>query len=170
MVEVEEQKFIETIQTHKAKIARICRAYAIPPLEPQDLFQDVICEIWKSLASFDGRSELGTWIYRVALNVCYRAHHKNKAKNLQTIQLEGIKFEVSSPQGCFDDKKYQILHQCITQLEDVDRSIIMLYLEALPYKDIAEIIGLSSNNIAVRVKRIKHKLFKCILSKKGEGA
>ncbi len=169
MIEKEEEKFIQIIQVHKAKIARICKAYAIQPLDPQDLFQEVVCEIWKSLASFKGKSELGTWVYRVALNVCYRAHHKNKIKNQQTIHLEGVKFEISSPQESPNEMKYQILRECITKLEEVDRSIIMLYLEELPYKDIADIVGLSANNIAVRVKRIKPKLLECIVSKQGKG-
>jgi len=168
MFDLNEEVFSKVILDNRASILRICRAYAIPPLDTQDLYQDVVCEIWKSLANFEGKSELSTWIYRVTLNVCYRAHHTAKPKQQRTIQLDSIHYEPVAPENTDDDIRYAMLRECISVLEDIDRSIIMLQLEGLPYKTIAEITGLTANNVAVRVKRIKQKLFECILSKQAK--
>lgn len=166
MTDLSEGSFIEIIEINKDRIYRICRAYSLPPLEPQDLFQEVVCEIWSSLTSFKGNSDIRTWVYRITLNVCYRANQVHKRKNQQTIQLDGIQIEPSATES--DDetgKKYTTLRHCISQLKDLDRSIVMLHLDELPYKEIAEITGITENHVAVKIKRIKVKLLECIVSK-----
>lgn len=71
MINQTEQIFSEILEENKHKIYRICRVYAVSPIEPQDLFQDVVIQVWKSLPSFPGKSSVSTWVYKIALNVCY---------------------------------------------------------------------------------------------------
>ena len=161
-----EQTFAEIIGENKHKIYRICRIYAVSPIEPQDLFQDVVIQVWKSLPSFKGKSSLSTWVYKIALNVCYSSKTRLEKKNHGTVSLDSIKFvPVESEPGIEQREKYNALKECISSLNDVEKSIVVLSLEELPYKEIAVITGLTENHIAVKMKRIKKSLLKCISNK-----
>ena len=158
--------FENVLETNKEKIYRICRIYAVSPIEPQDLFQEVTYQIWKSMASFKGNSTMDTWVYRIALNVCIRSKLKLDKNNTKTIRFDAIQFKVNSySTEEVDDEKFRLLKQCIGTLNESDGSIILLYLEELSYKRIAEVIGLTENHIAVKMKRIRKKLLDCIIPK-----
>ena len=160
---MQQSNFEQVIEANKETIYRICRIYAVSPIEPQDLFQEVIYQIWKSLKSFKGTSTINTWVYRIALNVCMRAKLKLEKKREKTVRFDAIQFKVSENSFNEDeDEKYKFLKECIAALNESDTSIIVLYLEELSYKQIAEITGLTENHIAVKMKRIRKKLFDCI--------
>ena len=155
--------FESVLEANKERIYRICKIYAMHPVEPQDLFQDVAFEIWKSISSFRGKSSVNTWVYRIALNVCMRSKLKLKNKGEKTVRFDAIKFKVSDDSlNKDDDEKYKLLKACISKLNESDTSIIVLYLEDMSYKQIAEVTGLTENHIAVKMKRIRKKLFDCI--------
>jgi RNA polymerase sigma-70 factor (ECF subfamily) len=158
--------FDELLKENKHKIYRICRIYAATPIEPQDLFQEVIFQIWKSLPNFKGNSSVDTWVYRIALNVCLRSKMNLDKSNQKTTRLDAIYFTpVAETADVFEEEKFRYLKECIATLNESDTSIIVLYLDELSYKEIAEITGLSENNIAVKMKRIRNKLFECITPK-----
>lgn len=158
--------FEQIIEFNKNKIYRICKIYSLHPLEPQDLFQDVVCEIWKSFSTFNGKSNINTWIYKITLNVCLRSKQKSVTENKKFVRLESIEFiPVEVPQDKNQQEKYNALASCISLLEENNKSIIILYLEGLPYKDIAVITGLTENHIAVKMKRIRKILLNCITNK-----
>lgn len=162
----ENQTFEQIIEANKGKIYRICRIYAVNPIEPEDLFQEIVYQIWKSYASFKGKSSISTWVYRIALNVCIRAKGKLSKKNDKTIRLDAIQFtSKESTRNPIEDKKYEALQSCISALKPIDKSIVILSLEEVPYKEIAVITGLSENNIAVKMRRIRKILLDCITSK-----
>ena len=161
----EELVFKKILDENKHSIYRICRIYAVSPIEPQDLFQEVVFQIWKSLPSFKENSSMNTWIYKIALNVCTRRKQQLKG-NRETVRLESIEFELSeSPANINQQEKYKALYDCISCLEESDQKIIVLYLEGLAYKKIAEITNLTENHIAVKMKRIRKKLLECITPK-----
>jgi len=154
------------LDDNKHSIYRICRIYAVSPLEPQDLFQEVVFQIWKSLPSFKENSSMNTWIYKIALNVCTRRKHQLKKSNRETVRLESIEFELSeSPTNINQQEKYKALYDCIYCLEESDQKVIVLYLEELAYKKIAEITNLTENHIAVKMKRMRKILLDCITLK-----
>ena len=161
-----ELNFIQILDENKDKIFRICKIYAVSPIEPQDLFQEVVIQIWNSLSTFKGKSSINTWIYKIALNVCYSSKMKLEKRNNNIVRLESIHF---APSEDILDKskkeKYQALQDCISFLDEKDKAIIILYLEDLPYKEIAAITGLTENHIAVKMKRIRKSLLKCITKK-----
>ncbi|MCT4629033.1 sigma-70 family RNA polymerase sigma factor [Winogradskyella sp.] len=158
--------FEQIIESNKAKIYRICRIYAVNPIEPEDLFQEVVYQIWRSYASFKGNSNISTWIYKIALNVCIRSKGKLSKKNDKTVRLDSILFTpISTTTNSTQDIKYKALKSCISTLKDIDRSIVILSLEDVPYKEIAIITGLSENHIAVKMKRIRKLLLDCITTK-----
>jgi RNA polymerase sigma-70 factor (ECF subfamily) len=160
------ETFEQLPENNKGKINRICKVYAVSPLEPQDLFQEVIFAIWKSIPTFKGNSSIDTWMYRVTLNVCIRSKQKSEKKYTKTLQLESIQFiPVEIPVVNNQQDKYDALTSCISKLNKENKSIIILYLEELKYKEIAEITGLTENHIAVKIKRIKKLLLNCITNK-----
>lgn len=161
-----DQTFEQILEDNKDKIFRICRIYAVSPFEPQDLFQDVVYQTWKAFSTFQGKSEIGTWIYRIALNVCLNYKNKQEKKNLNMVKLESIQFMSSeSSWENEEQEKYKALHDCISTLNNIDQSLVILYLEELPYKEIGAIIGFTENHVAVRMKRIRKALLNCITSK-----
>ena len=150
--------FEKVLKNNKEKIYRICRIYAVDPIEPQDLFQEVAYQIWRSITSFKGNSSVDTWIYRIALNVCMKSKLKLEKSNTKTIRLDAIQFKTSEfNSDKHDTEKYMFLKQCIATLNQSDTTIILLYLEQLSYKQIAEVTGLTENHIAVKMKRIRKK-------------
>ncbi|MCK8480353.1 RNA polymerase sigma factor [Psychroserpens algicola] len=160
---MQNQDFQKVLESNKEKIYRICRVYAVSPIEPQDLFQEVIFQIWKSFSSFKGKSNIDTWVYRIAINVCMRSKLKLEKQSNKTLRFESIKFMISdTPPDESQEEKYKLLKACILTLNESDTSIIILYLEDLSYKDIAIITGLTENHIAVKMKRIRKRLFDCI--------
>ncbi len=161
-----QETFDQLLKENKHKIYRICRIYATAPIEPEDLFQEVVFQIWKSLPNFKGKSSIDTWVYRIALNVCLRSKMKLDKSNQKTTRFDAIHFtpatETVDP---FEEEKFKYLKECIATLNESDTSIIVLYLDELSYKEIGEITGLSENHIAVKMKRIRKKLFDCITPK-----
>ena len=158
--------FNQILEDNKNTIYRICRIYAVSPIEPQDLFQEVIIHIWKSYSTFKGKSNVNTWIYKIALNVCSRSKMKLDRSNNKLVQFESIQFLLTEniPENNKQEKN-RALHDCISTLNESDKAIVILYLDELPYKEIAAITGLTENHIAVKMKRIRKQLFNCITPK-----
>ncbi|WP_394746855.1 RNA polymerase sigma factor [Spongiimicrobium salis] len=163
---MQDLNFEQVLEINKEKIYRICRVYAVSPIEPQDLFQEVTYQIWKSLPSFKSMSNIDTWVYRIALNVCMRSKLKLERNNTKTDRFDSIEFRVSEHlSNDVDDEKYRFLKECIATLNESDTSILVLFLEEFSYKQISEVTGLTENHIAVKMKRIRKKLFECIKPK-----
>ena len=126
----------------------------------KDLVQEVYFHIWKALPNFKGKSALSTWVYRICLNVCLRASYLKKREKL--VPFDSFTTKQEEPDDTYDNDLRKKLHHCISQLKGIDKSIMLLFLEDISYKEIAEIVGISENYVAVKIKRIKRKLFNCI--------
>ena len=158
--------FEQVLEVNKHKIYRICEIYAVSRIEPQDQFQEVVFHIWKSLENFKGKSFRNTWVYKIAINVCLRSKLKFDKSNTKTDRFESIHFTpIEKEIDVSEQEKFKYLKACIATLNTVDTSLIVLYLDDLSYKEIAIITGLSENHIAVKMKRIRKKLFECITPK-----
>ena len=158
--------FEEIIEANKASIYRICRIYAVVPMEPVDLFQEVVYHAWKSFASYNGAAQVSTWIYRIAINVCVRYKLKLDKHNHKTTRLSAITIlPAAESNDAGQEERFAALRSCIQTLKEGDRSIVILYLEGLAYKEISEVTGLSENHIAVKMKRVRKTLFNCITPK-----
>lgn len=158
-------EFTNLIENNRFKILRICRIYGISKEDREDLFQEVCMAIWKSLPTFQGRANINTWLYRVSLNTCMQ--HNLKQKKHKEISLHGLEFHFKTGKdeivnNIEKEEMISTLYSCIAGLKEPDKTIALLYLEDVPYKSVAEITGLSENNIAVRMHRIKEKLFKLL--------
>lgn len=158
--------FKEVLQENKQKIFRICTIYATSPVEPEDLFQEVVLQIWKSLENFKGNASIHTWIYKITLNVCMRSKMKLVKQIEKTQRLEAIRFTpINETVDEHQQEKIRFLKECISMLNPKDSSLMVLYLDDLSYKEMAKITGFTENNVAVKMKRIRTKLFNCITQK-----
>jgi RNA polymerase sigma-70 factor (ECF subfamily) len=159
--------YLNAIEANKDRIFRICRSYSSDNEDAKDLFQEVLMNIWKSLPSFKSQSNINTWIFRIAINVCLKAKQFSRKKQSHFVKLESIKYENIEDTIEPDDNEKQFirLSECIKDLEGTERSIILLHMEGLLYRDIGQIFGLSENHIAVKIKRVKNKLENCLKSK-----
>jgi RNA polymerase sigma-70 factor (ECF subfamily) len=150
-----------SILPHSAIIVKICRAYTDTQEDFEDFYQEVCLQIWKSRNNFRGQSEWSTWIYRISLNVCMTLlkKHKNKPEHRSSNHLPTLTNEEINENT---DESLKQLYIAIRKLSEVDKGVILLYLEEKSYKEIAEITGTSPNNIGVRIKRIKERLKKLL--------
>lgn len=149
-----EQKFSQMVREHKTTIYTVCYMFSKEEDEVNDLFQEVLINLWKGYEGFQGKSDVKTWIYRVSLNTCISQDRKKKSRK---------KAEVGMNVGLLSDggensKQIRMLHERINRLEIFDRAIILLWLENQSYEEIAAIVGISVKNVSVRLLRIKKKL------------
>jgi len=139
----------------------MCRAYTNSQEDFEDYYQEVCLQIWRSKDNFREESEWSTWIYRLSLNVCLTLLKKKK-NNTQHFVSDSIANDETEENHAFSDEPLNMLYAAIKKLSEIDRAIIMLYLEEKSYQEIADIIGTNQNNIGVRVKRIKTRLKKIL--------
>ncbi len=145
-------------------IIKICRAYTNSQEDFEDYYQEVCLQIWRSRDNFNQKSEWSTWIYRISLNVCL-THLKRRKSDDKQIVSDALPEEVIDDSKAFVSDDINQLYNAIKHLSEIDRAIILLYLEEKTYTEIADIIGSNTNNIGVRITRIKDKLNKYIEQK-----
>ena len=160
-VKVSKDFYALSILPYAGIIIKICRAYTNTQEDFEDYYQEVCLQIWKSSDNFKQDSEWSTWIYRLSLNVCLTL--LKKSKNSQKLFSSGsLPERLAEENHAFANESLNELYTAIKQLKEIDRAVILLYLEEKSYQDIADIIGTSPNNIGVRIKRIKERLKKIL--------
>ena len=152
-----------SILPHAGIIIKICRAYTYTQSDFEDYYQEVCLQIWRSHEKFNHQSEWSTWIYRLTLNVCMTLFKKNKNNKYDVNDPETDLAQLTVEDKCpFADDSLNQLYGAIRQLSELDRGIILLYLEEQSYQQIADIFDTTANNIGVRIQRIKNRLRKLI--------
>ncbi|KGL59759.1 MULTISPECIES: RNA polymerase sigma factor [unclassified Polaribacter] len=154
--------YTSSILPYSGIIIKICRAYTDSQEDFEDYYQEVCLQIWRSKDKFRGDSKWSTWIYRLSLNICLTLIKKKK-KTRQYFNNDAVnQYEEGEENSAFSNENLNFLYEAIKRLSEIDRAIILLYLEEKPNKEIAEIIGTTPNNIGVRVNRIKERLKKLL--------
>jgi RNA polymerase sigma factor (sigma-70 family) len=154
-----QQEFVQLIAQQQKLIHSLCSLYYRLPEDRKDLFQEIVLQLWKSYPSFNHQSKVSTWIYRVALNTVFARIRKEKA------QPERVPFserEFQLPALETNDEETQELYRAISQLSDVDKAIIMLYLDEHSYEEMATILAMSRTNVSTKINRIKSRLSKLL--------
>lgn len=150
--------YAQFITPYVGIIIKICRAYTDSEEDFQDYYQEVCLQLWRSRENFKSDSKWSTWVYRISLNVSLSLIRKDKKINKKTVEIPVVAEHLASESNTFKDESLQLLYQAIKELSEVDRAIILLYLEEKSYQEIANIMGLSATNIGVKINRIKKKL------------
>lgn len=153
------EQFIGLIEEHKLIIYKICNSYCKNTSDRDDLVQEITYQLWKSFTHFNGSVKFSTWMYRVALNVAITFYRKSLKGNA-IIELTEPHIELSEK----DDNKAELekninhLQQFINELKELDKALMILYLEEKNYSEISEILGITETNVATKISRIKEKL------------
>ncbi len=145
-----------------AIIIKICRAYTNSQEDFEDYYQEVCLQIWRSKDNFHEQCKWSTWVYRISLNVCLTLLKKSKGNGQTYFTSDVLPDVLLTENRAFEDEPLNQLYVAIRQLSEVDRALIILYLEENSYQEIADILGTNANNIAVRVNRIKERLKKIL--------
>jgi RNA polymerase sigma-70 factor, ECF subfamily len=146
-------------------IVKICRAYTHTQEDFEDYYQEVCLQIWRSKDNFREQCQWSTWIYRISLNVCLTLLRKMKNNGKTFFTSDAVPDVITIDNKAFENESLNQLYVAIRQLTELDRALILLYLEEKPYQEIAEILGTNANNIAVRITRIKERLKKILNEK-----
>lgn len=152
----QKQIFEEWLNQHKALIFKIVRVYAFNVMDQNDLFQEIIIQVWHSIPKFKKESSVTTWLYRVSLNTAIK-RIKKEQKHYQSEAIEGAKHILEEGRLQIDER-LTWLYEEIYKLDEIDRSITLLLLDGFTYKEMASIIGITESNIGVKINRIKKQL------------
>lgn len=152
-----QKDFSRLVKENQGLIIKVSRLYTNSLEDEQDLFQEIVLQLWKSYDSFQGNSKISTWMYRVALNTAITLFRK-KTKQPPTDELQD--FHSKNFLEDSDEKQQQIslLYKVIKLLPDVERAIVMMYLDDEPYKEIADTLGITEVNARVKMNRLKKTL------------
>ena len=152
---INEKEFEHLIKEHKRQIYTVCYMFSKDEDEISDLFQEILINIWRGIQNFQGEKYISTWIWKVSFNTCINASRKAKKEN-KRIPLD---VDINLYED-MDTESMQIrqLHDKIGQLGYIDRSLVLLWLENLSYDEIGAILGITANNVAVKLLRIKEKM------------
>ena len=153
----EEEIFARLVREHKSTIYTVCYMFSKDEDEVQDLFQETLINMWKGMGGFREESKIDTWIYRVALNTCLTQERKKKREVKRVPLNMDVNFFEDNDANA---KQARILHQRISQLAYVDRALVMLWLDGMSYDEIGAVVGISAQNVAVKLFRIKEQLKK----------
>ena len=152
------ETFLRLLEEHKGIIIKICNAYCQARDDKEDLSQEIVYNLWKAFANYTPDYKFSTWLYRVALNVAITYYRKEKRSLQFTAYDESlIVFEEETYDKALDGNLL-LLQQFIFELKEIDKSIMLLYLDDKSYHEIAEITGISETNVATRINRIKTNL------------
>ena len=147
------------VENHKGIIYKVANSYCKEDDDRKDLVQEIIIQLWKSFHRFNNSVKLSTWIYRVALNVAISFYRKDlKRKNTSTELSESLIAIIPENEPEETERQITQLQQFIAELKDMDRALMILYLEDRSQKEIGEIMGISETNVSTKIARIKEKL------------
>ena len=149
-----ETAFAQMVKEHKNTIYTVCFMFSKDSDEVNDLFQEVLINLWQGFASFEGKSKIDTWIWKVSFNTCISQERKKKRTSAIPLTMGIDLFNDKDD----DTKQVKMLYERIHRLKPFDRAIVLLWLEGMPYDEIAAIVGITTKNVSVRLYRIKEEL------------
>ena len=152
-----EEFFARLVREHKSTIYTVCYMFSRDEDEVNDLFQETLINMWKGIDGFREESKISTWIYRVALNTCLLQERKKKKEAAKVPLTMNVNFFEDSDA---DSMQVRQLHQRIGRLGLVDRALVMMWLEGMSYDEIGSVMGISPQNVGVKLFRIKEQLKK----------
>jgi RNA polymerase sigma-70 factor, ECF subfamily len=153
-LKLQKRNFIRIIDANQGIIKSLCKAYYQRADDQKDAFQDIVLQLWKSFETFRGESEISTWIYRVSLNTVLTKVRNEKRK----IATESIGASELSISMAMADGDLELLHNVIQSLKDLDKAIVILYLEGYKNKEISNMLNLTTTNVSTRLNRVRGEL------------
>ncbi|MBI9034313.1 MAG: sigma-70 family RNA polymerase sigma factor [Bacteroidales bacterium] len=159
---MEKDKYIGIINDNKKIIYKICNSYCKNAEDRKDLEQEIMIQLWKSMGAFNGASKVSTWIYRVALNVAISFYRKDSKRTHSSVSIDEtiLRLEYSEFEDEHMEQNLILLNHYINQLKELDKALMILYLDDHSYEEISGVLGISTTNVATKISRIKQSLKK----------
>ena len=151
-----ECEFSQLVRAHKSTIYTVCYMFSKDADEVNDLFQEILVNLWRGFDKFEGRSDIRTWFYRVSLNTCISIDRKKKRNKAIPLSMDINLYEDNDA----DTRQVKMLYDRISRLAPFDRAIVLLWLEGIAYDEIGQIVGISAKNVSVKLVRIREQLKK----------
>lgn len=155
-MELLQKEFLEKIENHKGMIFKISKMYADGKEDREDLFQEIVFQLWKSYQNFEGKSQFSTWLYRVSINTSLTFFKKEKKYQKSDLPYEPILEENDGHEQ--KETQLELFYKAIPALNPIEKAIIFLYLEGMSHQDIASNLGITEVNARVKLNRTKNKL------------
>jgi RNA polymerase sigma factor (sigma-70 family) len=157
------KKFQQIIEQYKGILFKIARTYCQDEDDRQDLVQEMMVQLWQSYHKYDDKFKVSTWLYRVSLNVAISFYRKNRVRKVSNVPLNEQTSQIQDVDKPEKEQQLKLLAQFINELNDLDKALMLLYLEDKSQAEIADILGISLSNVSTKVGRIKDKLKKNFL-------
>ncbi|MGH2623491.1 MAG: RNA polymerase sigma factor, partial [Sphingobacterium sp.] len=153
-----EQEFVDLLESNQNILHKICKLYTYDAASHQDLFQEIVIQLWKSYPKFKGDAKFSTWAYRVSLNTAISLYRGKKTK-ISTVEWDqsflNIRYE---EYNATEEEQLNYLYDAVRLLSDVDKALVYMYLEDKDYAEIAETLGITEGNARVKMNRVKIKI------------
>jgi RNA polymerase sigma factor (sigma-70 family) len=162
------ETFVEALDRHRGILFKVATAYCADRAGREDLIQDMIVQLWRAYRRFDGRAKFSTWMYRIAMNVAISFHRTQRRKGDDSIQLDEAIIETTPAPDPQADDRLALVHDLIERLDDLNRALMLLYLDDLQYSEIAQILGISETNVATKISRLKQHLKRLVAARGNE--
>ena len=159
--EDQETLFTNWLREHSASVLKVARAYTICSDECQDLAQEILLQAWRSLPQFEGKASAATWFYRVALHTAMNWHRKDRprrANQKPLLEVQAISVDDDGPERVQQRELVEQLYSAIHQLPQTDAALVLLFLDELSYREMAEVLGISESHVGVKLHRAKQAL------------
>jgi len=150
-----EREFLQAVDDHQRIIHKVCNLYVNNEQDRKDLFQEILFNAWKGYANFRQEAKFSTWLYRVALNTAISSYRKDR-RQLQTAVLDPDDMMQHEKDG--DQQQSAALYKAIETLSPIDKALVMLYMDDYNHQEIGDTLGITANNVAVKMNRIKLRL------------
>lgn len=155
----QQDRFLSLLEEHKKILYKVSSAYCRNPADRQDLVQEIVVQLWRSFDRYDDSYRFSTWMYRIALNVAISFSRSEARRTRNTVPAEVSLLEIADErESAVPDENLQLLQQLLAQLDELDRALMILYLDGNRYDAIAEVLGISETNVGTKIGRIKQKL------------
>lgn len=153
------KQFVQLIEQNKGIIYKVARSYGRSEEDREDLFQEIVIQLWGAFERYNDQYKLSTWIYRIALNVAISFYRKARRRIESELPLTESMTEIADKDSQENlNASISLLQQFISELKELDKALMILYLESKNYKEMAEILGITETNVATKISRIKNQL------------
>ncbi|KAA9357322.1 RNA polymerase sigma factor [Larkinella humicola] len=158
-----EKEFVSLLNRYPGILYKVCSLYCRDRDDRNDLFQEIVLQLWKAYPTFKNESAVSTWMYRISLNTAISNFRKKSGKP-QPVSFSDLDFQIPDFKEDIAEEEISLLYASIEQLSPVEKAVISLYLDDRSYDEMATILGISKSNVGVKLNRIKTKLEKLIKS------
>ena len=156
----EQDRFLALLEEHDKILYKVANSYCRNPEDRRDLIQEIVVQLWRSFGRFDDSYRFSTWMYRIAMNVAISFYRSQGRRTRGTVPIEesGLDIVAAAPEPEEMSDDVRLLHHFISQLDELNRALVILYLDGNSYDTIAEILGITTTNVATKLSRIKERL------------